>query len=212
MGKDILIAEARAIFRTGLRMIFADDPLVQTIDEVSTIEEVKKYLTSNTPDLIVAHQSLVTDLTTLARGHFIILATEPDKNMLLKAYSCGARGYLLENASPHLFRLALHTTEKMFLLDPTITPWLLKSISGDILPSSNNELLTTREMEIFNLLVNSDLTNRAIGERLCISEATVKTHVVHIFRKLNIKRRPAKMLFAASYDLSGENGYKAEKV
>lgn len=209
MGKDILIAEARAIFRTGLRMIFADDPLVNTIDEVSTIEEVKKYLTSNTPDLIVVHQSLATDLTALARSNFIILATEPDKNILVDVYSCGACGYLLENASPYLFLLALHMTETMFLLDPAITPWLLKSICGDILPSSSNDVLTMREMEIFKLM-NSDLTNRAIGERLCISEATVKTHIVHIFRKLNIKRRPAKMLFSVSRELVVKNGYRAK--
>lgn len=196
MGKDILIAEARATVRTGLRMIFARDPLVNAIDEVSTIVEVKKYFTYNTPDLIVAHQSLATDLTTLTRSKFIIFATEPDKDTLVDAYSCGACGYLLENASPHLFLLALHMTETMFLLDPAITPWLLKSICGDILPSSVNKVLTTREMEIFKLM-NSNLTNRAIGERLCISEATVKTHVVHIFRKLNIKRRPTKMLFSA---------------
>ncbi len=209
MGKDILIAELCAIFRTGLRMIFTSDSLVNTIDEVSTVEEVKKYLTSHTPDLIVVHQSLVTDLAALARSNFIILATEPDKNILVDAYSCGACGYLLENASPHLFLLALHMTEKMFLLDPAVTPWLLKSICGDILPSASNGVLTTREMEIFKLM-NSDLTNRAIGERLCISEATVKTHVVHIFRKLNIKRRPAKLFFPASREISGENDYRAK--
>jgi len=209
MGKDILIAEARAIVRTGLRMIFAGDQLVDTIDEVGTVEELKKYLASNTPDLIVAHQALVGDLSALTRCNFIILATEPDKNILIDAYSCGACGYLLENASPYLFLLALQMTDKMFLLDPAITPWLLMSISGDILPSSSHDVLTTREIEIFKLM-NSNLTNRAIGERLCISEATVKTHVVHIFRKLNIKRRPAKMLFSVSRELVIGNNYRIE--
>ena len=209
MGKDILIAEARAIVRTGLRMIFAGDQLVDTIDEVGTVEELKKYLASNTPDFIVAHQALVGDLSALTRCNFIILATEPDKNILIDAYSCGACGYLLENASPYLFLLALQMTDKMFLLDPAITPWLLMSISGDILPSSSHDVLTTREIEIFKLM-NSNLTNRAIGERLCISEATVKTHVVHIFRKLNIKRRPAKMLFSVSRELVIGNNYRIE--
>jgi DNA-binding NarL/FixJ family response regulator len=210
MGKDILIAEARAIFRTGLRMIFAGDELVDTIDEVATLEEIKKYLTFNTPDLIVIHQSLATDLNALARSNFLLLATEPDKDILVDAYCFGACGYLLENASPYLLLMALHMTETMFLLDPAITPWLLKSIYGDILPSSSNGVLTTREMEIFKLM-NSNLTNRAIGERLCISEATVKTHVVHIFRKLNIKRRPTKMLFSVSRESIVKSAYRAGK-
>jgi DNA-binding NarL/FixJ family response regulator len=71
---------------------------------------------------------------------------------------------------------------------------LFEHISGDILPAVSSEILTTREQEIFDLLLNGGLTNRAIGEKLCISEATVKTHLAHIFRKLNIKRRPMKIV------------------
>ena len=194
MEQTVLIAESREILRAGLRAIFANDPLVSCTYEATTSEELKKRLQSCVPDLVVVHQSLVTDMMQLPKGRFIILATEPDKNMLLAACAYGARGYLLEDASAELLRMTLYLKDKMFLLDPILTPWLLDRISGDILPSASNEILTTREQEIFNLVLTNGLSNRAISERLCISEATVKTHLAHIFRKLNIKRRPMKVL------------------
>jgi DNA-binding NarL/FixJ family response regulator len=194
MEQSVLIAESREILRAGLRAIFANDPFVSSIYEATTGEELKKRLVSCLPDLVVVHQSLVTDIMQLPRGRFVILATEPDKNMLLAACAYGARGYFLENASAELLRMSLWLTDKMFLLDPILTPWLLDCISGDILPSASSEILTTREQEIFNLVLTGGLSNRAISEKLCISEATVKTHLAHIFRKLNIKRRPMKVL------------------
>ena len=200
MGQSVLIAESREILRTGLRSVLASDPLITCVYEAATSEELKKHLVTYTPDLIVVHQSLITDILLFPRGHFVIVATEPDKNMLLAAFAYGARGYLLENASANLFHLTLRLASDMFLLDPKVTPWLFGHISGDILPTASSEVLTTREQEIFELLLNGNLTNRAIGEKLCISEATVKTHLSHIFRKLNIKRRPVKTLALPAND------------
>jgi DNA-binding NarL/FixJ family response regulator len=194
MGQSVLIAESREILRAGLRSIFSSDPFVTCIYEAATSEELKKHLVTYKPDLIVVQQTLITDILLFPRGHFVIVATEPDKNMLLAAFAYGARGYLLENSSADLFHLTLQLTNGMFLLDPKVTPWLLGCISGDILPSVSNDVLTVREKEIFDLLLTGSLTNRAIAKKLCISEATVKTHLAHIFRKLNIKRRPAKVI------------------
>ncbi|MGZ3610202.1 MAG: response regulator transcription factor [Ktedonobacteraceae bacterium] len=202
MAHSILIAEAREILRVGLRAIVVHDPLIDNIYEASTSEQLLNQLSIHTPDLVVIHQSLITDIMLLPRGRFIILADQPDKNILLAACALGARGYFLENVSAELLHMAMRLSGRMFLLDPILTPWLFDCISGDILPTTTSKILTTREKEIFNLLLNSSLTNRAIGERLCISEATVKTHLAHIFRKLNIKRRPMKAFHVTSSEFS----------
>jgi DNA-binding NarL/FixJ family response regulator len=55
--------------------------------------------------------------------------------------------------------------------------------------------------------LDSSLSNRAIGEKLCISEATVKTHLAHIFRKLDIKRRPMKALHVTTSELGAQHSY-----
>lgn len=188
MEQHILIAESRDISRMGLKIMFAQDPNVASVNEVKTSEELQKELFFSSPDVIVIHQSLITDSLRLPRNHFVILATDPDEKMLFAAYTNGARGYLLESSTIELLRITLSLTENMFLLDPTLTPWLLKCINKDILPTNAEEVLTARENEVFHLLY-SGLSNQAIGEKLCISQGTVKTHIAKIFHKLNIKRR-----------------------
>jgi len=203
VGKYVLIAEARAILRTGLLNIFKGDPSVSQVGEAVTSEELKKQIESHPPDLIVTHQSLITDMQILPRGHFIILAAEPDKNMLLAAYACGACGYLSENTSVELLRMTLCLVEGEFLLDPAFTSWILYYIYGDTLPSGDPKVLTTREQEIFEML-RSGLTNHSIATQLGISESTVKSHIAHIFRKLDMKRRPMKAPCVPNSDSTGE--------
>ncbi len=197
MGKHILIAEARAVLRLGLRAIFLDNPGVTEISEATTSEDLKKQLEQSMLDLVVIHQSLITDIEILPKGHCIILADEPNKNMLLAAHASGACGYLSESASAELLRMTLYLTEGEFLLDPSFTSWILDSVSSETLPSLTNEVLTAREQEIFYLL-RAGLTYRSIADRLGISTTTVKTHVGHIFRKLDIKRRPGQGHAASS--------------
>jgi DNA-binding NarL/FixJ family response regulator len=193
MGLHVLIAEPREITRTGLRTIFSGNALVDRVYEAATSEDLQKYLETHSLDLLVIHQSLVTDIETLPRGHFVLLASQPDKGMFLAALDYGACGYLLENASVDLVRKMLDLIDEAFVVDMALTSWIRECIQGDTLPSAADEILTPREQEIFNL-VHKGLTNRAIAQQLYISESTVKTHVGHIRRKLHITRLPAKEL------------------
>lgn len=192
MGKYILIAEERAIQRIGLLKIFKDEPSVSQVNEAATEKELKNQIKSRTPDLIVIHQSLLTDIQMLRTGHFIILTAQPDKNTLLAAHASGALGYLSENTSAELLRMTLGLAEGEFLLDPAFTSWILYYIYGDTLPSGNPGILTIREQEIFELL-RTGSTNRSIAAQLGVSHSTVKSHIAHIFRKLDMKRRPVKL-------------------
>src|SRR5260370_6904833 len=105
MEQSVLIAESREILRAGLRAIFTNDPFVSSIYEAATSEELKKRLVSCLPDLVVVHQSLVTDIMQLPRGRFFFLATEPHKNMFLPPCASAPRGYFLENPSAQLLRM-----------------------------------------------------------------------------------------------------------
>jgi DNA-binding NarL/FixJ family response regulator len=119
----------------------------------------------------------------------VILAAGLDERICFAAHSHGARRYLLETASAEMIRETLRLTGEMFLLDPVLMPRILENAPNGVLPGIGNQTLIPREQEVFRLL-NDGLTQRAIGERLCISQATVKTHVAHILRKLDMKRRP----------------------
>jgi len=194
MEKRILIADTRNVFRAGLRTIFLDNSEVVHVDEAVTNEELRQQIKTRKPDFIVTHQSLIkgiNEMKLLAPHTFIILAAEPNKNMLFTAYSYGARGYLSENTLPSLLLTACTLPLGDFLLEPAFTSWILNYTCSDILPVNNSTaLLTQREHEIFQLL-HKGLTNCSIADQLTISEATVKTHIASIFRKLDIKRRPS---------------------
>jgi len=192
MGYHIVIAESRDITRHGLKNIFTEDPLIASIREVITESELQRELKACMPDLLIIHQSLARNLELFPKHRFVILATRPDEKELFEAYTNGARGYLLESSSVDLIRMTLRLVEEMFLLDPVLTPWLLSCINKEALPAAAHKTLTTREQEILQL-VRAGLTNSEISNRLYITEATVKTHVASVFRKLDIRRRSMAM-------------------
>ena len=78
MELHLLIAEPRQAQRELLRTIYSASPLVSHIDEAATREELCDTLEHTSPDFVVVHQSLITDISLLPRGHFVILATNLD--------------------------------------------------------------------------------------------------------------------------------------
>lgn len=126
MGQKILVAEPYDILRTGLRVIFVEDMRVSDVYEVATREELEAQLSSNLVDLVVVHQSLVSDITLLPPGKFIIVTTDPDPETFIEAYRHSARAYLSEKVSACVLRLALFYDQDSFVIDPHITPMLME--------------------------------------------------------------------------------------
>lgn len=136
------------------------------------------------PNFVVIHQSLITDISLLPAGCFVIIAQELDKDTLITAYKHGIRGYFLENPLPleDLLVTALRMRGGQCLLDPRLTAWALHPVPPvDSVPVT--ELLSTREQQILALW-NENLSSRGIGNQLNISEGTVKKHLEHIRKKL----------------------------
>ena len=176
MELHLLIAEPRQAQRELLRTIYSASPLVTHIDEAATSEELRDTLENMPPDFVVVHQSLITDISLLPRGHFVILATDLDPTMLLAACSYGTcgYGYFLDNPLPVAILLAA--------LNPTGIAWVLEYLSRaeslDV-----KKALTAREQNILALW-NDGLSSSAIGKRLVISNGTVKKELEHIRAKL----------------------------
>jgi len=179
---DLLIAEPHDILRMGLRTIFIADDRVENVYEAKNKEELQRYLHAGSIDLILVNQSLVTDITTLPRGRFVILAAEFDMLAFKMAYKHGASGYLLENTSAKLLHTVLYQNEGAFLIEPTIAIHVIEYLSCDSRFTVRDELLTRREKEIIDLL-RGGIDRRTIARQLHISEATLKTHIKNITRK-----------------------------
>jgi DNA-binding NarL/FixJ family response regulator len=182
MKLNLLIAESRDILRTGLRTIFIADERVEHVYEATTSEDLQTHLRTGSSDLIIANQSLVTDITALPPGRFVILASEFDMMTFQAAYKHGAKGYLLENSSVELLRTILYLADGAFLIEPAITAQVIDNLSYDSRFLIKEELLTPREKEIIGLL-REGVDRRTIARQLHISEATLKTHIKNIAKK-----------------------------
>ena len=126
-------------------------------------------------------------------SRIIIFTVSNTKEDIITALKNGADGYLLKDMEPENLLKALHNiAEGKIIMDDSITYIMLDYMRyGDestIKQSHDVNLLTPREHEIFNLLVQG-LSNKLIAKELDIVESTVKVHVKSIFKKLNFKSR-----------------------
>ncbi len=136
---------------------------------------------------------MLTDITALPQGNIVILTTQPDLHILSLARLHGARAYLHENALGSLLRQTLYLPPGTFLNDQTIASWVSEYLERHILFAIDNEMLTSREREIFHLLC-CGFSNQNTARQLDISESTLKTHVKHIYKKLHLNRRQIRIL------------------
>lgn len=115
--------------------------------------------------------------------HVLILTTYDTDADILRAVQAGATGYLLKDADPNeLIRAIRSAAEGETVLAPPVASRLLGRMQ------SPDTALTARELEIVGRLAHGD-SNRDIARALTISEATVKSHLVHIFGKLGVDSR-----------------------
>ncbi|QHK20869.1 response regulator [Pseudarthrobacter psychrotolerans] len=120
----------------------------------------------------------------------LILTTYDTEADILAAVEAGASGYMLKDAPPEQIRQAvLSAAAGLTALAPKVAALLMSRIS------SPETALRTREVQLLELLATG-LTNRAIARRLFISEATVKTHLVHIYGKLGVDNRTSAIALA----------------
>lgn len=185
MGMHLLIAVPRDITRRGLRAIFSEDQDITSIHEATCSEALQERLECSPTDFVIAHQSLITDIEALPGNHFVIIAGEPNRSILLKAFAHGVCGYFLEDISIELLQIALRLPKGQCLLDPALTLWILNNFSGDTKSIFSN-ILTSREQQILNLR-SEGFSNHEIAKQLCLSVNTVKTHISHISHKLDMR-------------------------
>ncbi len=132
--------------------------------------------------------------------HVIVLSTYADDSSVFGALRAGARGYLTKDASAEQIAHAIHTVAAgEALLDPTVQSRLLDHLDGIPTTTSTGTAepgdLTDRELEVLRLIAHG-LSNTEIASRLFIAEATVKTHINHVFTKTGVRDRAQAVRYA----------------
>ena len=116
----------------------------------------------------------------------LVLTTYDEDHDIVRAIEAGARGVLLKDAPREvLFRAIRAIARGEMVLAPAVTARVFSRLRGP-----QEQTPTERELEVLKLVARG-LTNRAIGRQLALSEATVKTHLVHVFTKLGVADRTA---------------------
>jgi DNA-binding NarL/FixJ family response regulator len=181
----ILLAESRDLHRLGLAAIFCGDARVSSVQEATSQEELQEQLRLSLFDYVFVNQAMIDTMSimTLPRGRFVILAPELDTHVFQLAYWRGACGYLLERTSAEVILLVLSLPQDAFLIEPSLMPQILEYLSRGKRFLINDSLLTPREKEIIALM-REGVDRSTIAARLCISRATLKTHMKNIMYKL----------------------------
>jgi DNA-binding NarL/FixJ family response regulator len=194
----VLIADDHPVVRDGLSGIFggADDFEVVGLasDGVEAVELARRLK----PDVVLMDLRMprmdgVTAIRQLAPAQRILVLTTFDADTdVLPAIEAGATGYLLKDAPrPELYRAVRAAARGEAVLSPPVATRVLRAARSD------EPALSAREIEILELVARGT-TNREAAERLFISEATVKTHLIHIYAKLGVPDRASAV--AAAYD------------
>ncbi|AEX82220.1 DNA-binding response regulator [Corynebacterium diphtheriae] len=185
----VMLIDDHPVVRAGLRSI------LDSFDDITVVAEASDGSNINTEgiDVVVTDiQMPGTDGITLTRAlanaggpPVLILTTYDTEADILAAVEAGAMGYLLKDAPESALHDAVVATfEGRRTLAPEVANALMQRVSKP------RQALSAREIEILQNL-EQGLSNRQLAAKLFISEATVKTHLVHIYSKLGVDNRTA---------------------
>lgn len=183
MHSRLLIAHPRRAWRQRLCWLLSQE-IANTgcIDEADTVNALRDRLRSTSFDLVIAHHSLVPDITVLPGDHFVLLVAQPDKVLFQAAHEHGALACLSENASDLLLLATLDLKPGEFLIDPAFTNQLLNGATKPSEAIIDIDLLSPQERKIAALR-KEGFSLQEIARELCIAKSTVKTHEANISRK-----------------------------
>ena len=189
----VLVADDHAVVRAGIVALLSAEPDIDVVGEAVDGEQAVELALALLPDLVVmdvrmprltgdAATARIRERTDAVR--VLVLTTYESDASILSAIEAGASGYLLKAApADELIAGVRSVAAGEVALSPAIAAQLVSRMREPA-PTA----LTTRETEVLRLVAEG-LSNRAIGERLFVGEATVKTHLLRTFEKLGVNDR-----------------------
>jgi two-component system, NarL family, nitrate/nitrite response regulator NarL len=201
---NILVVDDHPLFRQGVVSSLATVPDFKVVAEASSGEEALDLARALLPDLVLLDVSMAgwSGIVTAEKiamacpaTAIVMLTGSDDKDKLLAAFKAGARGYVLKGVSAkELAGVVRSAVAGEVYVSPSIAAEMLVSLTQGSAPDPLQEL-TAREREILTL-IGTGLTNRMIGERIFLSEKTVKHYVTNILQKLQVRSRVEAALMA----------------
>lgn len=196
----LLIVDDHPIVRDGLHGIFAGDDRFEVVGEAADGPEALVVALQTRPDVVLMDlrmpkmngAEVIRRLREQTPGlRVLVLTTFDDDADVLPAMKEGAIGYLLKDTPRDELRSAvLAASRGETVLSPTVAGVLSQGLKAP-----QQQRLSGRELEVLGLVARG-ATNRDVATRLFITEATVKTHLLHVFAKLEVNDRAAAVAVA----------------
>ncbi|MFD7443349.1 response regulator [Streptomyces sp. NPDC059909] len=196
----LLLADDHPVVRAGLRAVLETEPDVTVVAEAATAERAVELAAAGGVDVVLMdlqfgagmHGSEATAAITARPGapRVLVLTTYDTDADILAAVEAGAAGYLLKDAPPEELAAAVRTAAAgRSALAPAVAHRLMDRMRTPA------DALTKRELEVLQLVAEG-LSNQQISKRLFLSQATVKSHLVHVYAKLGVDSRTAALAAA----------------
>jgi DNA-binding NarL/FixJ family response regulator len=207
----ILLADDHPLFREGVLHSLASEPDFSVIGQAASGEEALRMARDLLPDVVLLDiampgwDGLVTAekiATACPAAKIVMLTVFEDEDKLLAAFKAGARGYVLKGVpARELATVVRAAANGEVYVSPSLAAGMLVALTR-ARPADPLEELTERELEILQL-VGRALTNREIGQRLHLSEKTIKHYITNILEKLQVRSRVEAAVLAARREWKG---------
>jgi DNA-binding NarL/FixJ family response regulator len=210
----VLLVDDQELMRSGLRMVLEEQPDLLIVGEAADGDQAVRATAALDPDVVVMDvrmpgvdgvEATRRIATATPRSRVLILTTFDLDEYAFSALRYGASGFLLKDVPPAQLALAIrHIADGDAVVAPGVTrrlldayadrlPDLRQQTSGE--PGGPLSTLTEREREIL-IAVAAGLSNTEIAAKLYLAEATVKTHLGRILKKLGLRDRVQAVVYA----------------
>jgi two-component system NarL family response regulator len=206
----VIIVDDHALFRRGLQMVLEQEPDIEVIGEAADGHEAIEKAQELMPDVVLMDVRMpkrsgieatqeIRDL--LPHAKILMLTISDEEADLYDAIKAGASGYLLKEISIEEVADAIRSVwAGQSRISPSMASKLLTEFAAMSKRTAERKQvpaprLTDREMEVLRLVAEG-LNNREIGQRLFISENTVKNHIRNILEKLHLHSRMEAVVYA----------------
>ncbi|MGW4501090.1 response regulator [Micromonospora sp. NPDC004336] len=201
----LLLADDHPVVRAGLRAVLATEPDFEVVAEAATAEQAVALADRDRVDVVLMDLQFGAgmhgaDATAAIAARpdgpvVLVLTTYDTEADILAAVEAGAAGYLLKDAPPEELAAAVRAAAAgRSALAPAVAHRLIDRMRAP------GTALSRRETEVLQLVADG-LSNQQISRRLHLSQATVKTHLVHVYGKLGVDSRTAAVAAARARGL-----------